>query len=110
MRSIRATVAGAFLFASLSVPALADNLDRKLEVINQTGFTIVAFYGSHTDAGTWEENIFGGEVLASGQSVVVNFDDGTGYCVFDIRAEFDDGDVLEEYGVNVCELETFTYE
>ncbi len=48
-------------------------------------------------------------MLPSGNSVVINFDDGTGYCIFDLRAEFEDGDVLEKFGVNVCELGSFTY-
>jgi hypothetical protein len=30
--------------------------------------------------------------------------------MFDFRAVFDDGDVLERGDVNICEIGTFTYE
>lgn len=103
----------AFIAISLMVIGLgtasADNLDRRVRIVNNTGFTIVRFYGSHTDANSWQEDIFGNDILRSGNSMVVNFDDGTGYCIFDFRAEFDDGDVLEKFGVNVCEIGTFNY-
>jgi len=47
--------------------------------------------------------------LPAGRSVVINIDDGTGYCVFDFKAVFDDGEELEKYGNNVCELSEFNY-
>ena len=104
---IRLALATARAIAT-ALPAAA--LDRRVRIINNTGFTIVEFYGSNTRSDTWEEDILGSDVLPSGSSVVINFDDATGYCMFDFRAVFDDGDVLERGGVNVCETETFTYE
>jgi hypothetical protein len=104
---IRLALATALAIAT-ALPAAA--LDRRVRIINNTGFTIVEFYGSNTGSDTWEEDILGSDVLPSGSSVVINFDDATGYCMFDFRAVFDDGDVLERGGVNVCETETFTYE
>lgn len=100
-------LAAALAFTS-AAPALS--LDRRVTIINNTGFTIVRFFGSNTGSGSWEEDILGEDVLPSGSSVVINFDDSTGYCMFDFRAEFEDGDVLERGGVNVCEIGTFTYE
>ena len=104
---IRLALSAALTLAT-ALPAAA--LDRRVRIINNTGFTIVEFYGSNTGSDTWEEDILGSDVLPSGSSVVINFDDATGYCMFDFRAVFDDGDVLERGGVNVCETETFTYE
>lgn len=97
----------AVMFAGLAAPASA--LDRNVRIINQTGYTIVEFYGSNKGSDSWEEDILGADVLPSGSSVVINFDDGTGYCVFDFRAIFSDGDVLEKFGINVCEVGEFTY-
>lgn len=96
------------LSLTTALPALA--LDRRVTIINNTGYTIVRFYGSNTGSKSWEEDILGEDVLPSGSSVVINFDDATGYCMFDFRAEFEDGDVLERAGVNICEIATFTYE
>jgi hypothetical protein len=60
-------------------------------------------------AGSWEEGVLGADVLASGNSRIVDFDDGTGYCRFDLRAVFDDGAVLEREDVNICEIGTYNY-
>ena len=98
----------AALALATALPAAA--LDRRVEIINNTGFTIVEFYGSNTGSDSWEEDILGPDVLPSGASVVINFDDASGYCMFDFRAVFEDGDVLERARVNVCETATFTYE
>ena len=94
---------------SLAVAAPAVALDRKVTIINNTGFTIVNFFGSNTGTQSWEEDILGNDVLPSGSSVVVNFDDASGYCKFDFLAVFDDGDQLIKENINICEISTFTY-
>jgi len=111
MTSVYKTALAAVIFAMalLSSVGSASALDRRVRIINNTGYTIVRFYGSHQDATTWQEDILGNDVLPSGSSVTINFDDGTGYCMFDFRAEFEDGDVLEKYGINICEIGSFTY-
>jgi hypothetical protein len=103
---VRPAAAVAFVL-SLSMPALA--LDRHVKIINETTFDIVEFYGSQVNAKTWEEDILGKDILRAGQSVDVNFDDGTGYCMFDFRAVFKDGDELVRKNINVCEIGTYRY-
>lgn len=83
--------------------------DRRVRIINDTGYAMVQFFGSNKGTNSWEEDILGRQVLPSGSSVVVDFDDGTGYCVFDFRAFFSDGDGLVRNGVNVCETGSFRY-
>ena len=107
MRALYAFALSAALALSTTAPALS--LDRRVTIVNKTGFTIVRFYGSNSGSKSWEEDILGDDILPSGSSVVINFDDATGYCMFDFRAEFEDGDVLERADVNVCEIATFTY-
>jgi hypothetical protein len=97
----------AVLSVAAAFPALA--LDRRVTIINNTGYTIVNFFGSNTGTNSWEEDILGRDVLPSGSSVVINFNDGTGYCMFDFLAIFDDGEQLIREGVNICEISTFTY-
>ncbi len=103
----RSSAAAAALLFFLSMPAQA--LDRHVKIINDTGFDIVHFYGSQVDAKTWEEDILGQDLLAAGDSVDINFDDGTGYCMFDFRAVFEDGDELVRKNINVCEIGTYRY-
>jgi hypothetical protein len=83
--------------------------DRRVRIINNTGYDIVRFYGSNKGSKSWEEDILGNSILPSGSSVNVNFDDGTGYCKFDLKAVFEDGDVLVKNNVNICEIGSFTY-
>jgi hypothetical protein len=94
---------------SLTLALPANALERNVTVINDTDFTIVRFYGSNKGSDSWEEDILGSDVLAPHSKVSINFDDGTGYCKFDFRAEFNDGDVLVRKDINICEIDSFTY-
>ncbi len=92
----------------LVVAGPAAALDRKVTIVNNSGITISYFYGSNVGTTFWEEDLLASDVLANGASVVVNFDDTTGYCRFDFRAIFDDGTEIVKKDVNVCEVATFT--
>lgn len=87
----------------------ASALDRRVRINNHSSYDIVEFYASNKDATTWEEDILGKSILPAGKSVVINIDDGTGYCIYDFRAIFEDGDEVVKYGNNVCELSDFNY-
>ena len=82
--------------------------NRNVLIVNQTGRTIFRFYGSNVGTNSWEEDILGANVLPSGRSVNINFDDGTGYCNFDFKIEFADGSSLIENNINVCRVGTYT--
>jgi hypothetical protein len=106
---MKKTVAGlalAFLAASV-VNAWA--LDRRVQINNETSYDIVEFYASNTGTTDWEEDILGSDVLQSGQSVMINIDDGQGYCKFDFLAVFEDGDQVVSSDNNVCELSQFSF-
>jgi hypothetical protein len=100
-------LAAAAIATLSALPALAE--DRRVEIVNATEVTMTQFYGSNQKTDSWEEDILGDDVLLPGETVVINFDDSTGYCVFDFRAVFEDGDEVVERGINVCETGTFTY-
>jgi hypothetical protein len=84
-------------------------LDRRVRIINNSSYDIHEFYASSVGAKTWEEDILGSDILTSGSDVVINIDDGTGYCKYDFRAVFEDGDEVVSDSVNVCEISEFTY-
>ncbi len=84
-------------------------LDRKVQINNQTSYTIVEFYASNTGTSNWEEDILGSDVLPAGSSVMINIDDGSGFCKYDFLAVFDDGDQLVSADNNVCELASFNF-
>ena len=106
-RHIVTALAALAVTATTAIPAFA--LDRRVKIVNDTGYVLVEFYGSNKGSTSWEEDILGRDVLRSGSSVMINFDDGTGYCKFDFKAIFDDGDELIRKGVNICEIGTYTY-
>lgn len=92
---------------AVALPAQAE--DRRVTIVNNTGYTITNFYGSNTGANSWQEDILGKDMLPPGGSVVINFDDSTGYCMFDFRAVFEDGDEIVDEKIDVCTIGTFTY-
>ncbi len=109
-RKFRAAAAIAvFAAASLLTAASASAEDRRVRIINETRYTIVRFYASNVSENDWEEDILGRDVLRPGQSVTVNVDDGTGYCLYDFKAVFDDGDELVRSRIDVCKISSYRY-
>ena len=104
---LAAVTAAGILSAAFANPAAA--LNRVVTIINQTGFVMVEFYGSNKGRDSWEEDILGYDVLGGYESVDIDFDDGTGYCIFDFKAVFSDEEEVVSKGINVCEIPTFTY-
>jgi hypothetical protein len=82
--------------------------NRNLTIINNTGQDIIRFYGSNSGRTSWEEDILGQDILPRGRSVNINFDDGSGACTFDFKAELRNGSTRETYGVDVCRVSSVT--
>lgn len=87
----------------------ANAQDRNVNIINETSYDIVEFYASNVGERDWEEDILGPDILESGASVMIDIDDGTGYCKYDFMAIFDDGDEVIKEDVNVCEISSFRF-
>lgn len=100
-------LAGAALFTLFGAGVQeAAAADRRILVINDTSVPMVTFNASNVTRRSWEEDILGQRVLNPGERVVVNINDGTGSCRFDLRAVFADKDVVVRRDFNVC---TSTY-
>lgn len=87
----------------------ASALDRRVRIHNDTSYDIHYFYASNTGSRSWEEDILGDSVLPAGYNVIVNIDDGSGYCKFDFKAVFEDGSEAVSANNNVCELVDFYF-
>lgn len=87
----------------------ASALDRHVRINNETSYDIIEFYASNTGTNSWEEDILGRDILPAGYSVMINIDDGTGYCKYDFLAVFEDGDKVTSPNNNVCELSEFSF-
>ena len=84
-------------------------LDRRVQINNTSSYDIVEFYASNTGSKSWEEDILGRNILPAGSSVVINIDDGSGYCKYDFLAVFSDGQQVQSGDNNVCELSQFSF-
>jgi len=102
---MRNTLALAALSLSLAVPAMAQ--ERSVQIVNESGFTITSFFASTMGAADWQEDVLGGQAVASGQTATVNFAD-TGECTYSFRAVFDDGDEAIQ-DIDVCSVTSVTY-
>lgn len=105
-------VAAALAIAAVSGVASAqsnDGMNRNVRIINDTGRTIMYFYASRQGVNSWEEDMLGSDVLADGQSVNANIDDGSRACRYDFKAVFDNNQSVERYNINVCEISTYTF-
>ena len=80
----------------------SDGRDRHVVVRNDTQTTLFRLYGSNVNRSSWEEDVLGSDVLAAGQSINVNWDDGSCECMFDFKAEFSDSTETVRRGFNVC--------
>lgn len=97
------TIGIAWLAMLPAMTAMAqDRRDRRMDIINDTGRAVNNFYATNTTVKNWGRDLLGQDVIAPGQSYRLDFNDGTGHCVFDLRAVLDNGRFFERYRVNVC--------
>lgn len=85
-----------------------DRQDRRMVIVNESGRVIREFYATNTGVEKWGRDLLGDQMIPPGERYVFNFDDGTGYCMFDFRAVLDNGRPIERYRVNVCEYVAWT--
>lgn len=100
---------GAAILAMAGGAAMAQQYNRMVRVHNETDQTIVYLYSTNTGTNDWGEDILGADTIGAGRTILVDFDDGSGYCRMDIRAEFADGSEAELRRVNVCEVNDVTF-
>lgn len=83
--------------------------DRHVTIHNNTGLTLYRFYSTNSGASKWGSDVMGSSTLPNGSSMRLNFDNAKGYCVFDFRAVFEDGTVLQRANVDVCDIGDYYY-
>jgi hypothetical protein len=85
-----------------------DRYDRRMVVVNNSKYVIREFYATNSGVNVWGRDLLGRDVIHPGQRYIFNFDDGSGFCMFDFRAVLENGRPLERYRVNVCEYSSWT--
>lgn len=90
----------------LTAPASSSQTESlSFTLNNDTDYTLVALYISVPRTNDWEEDIFGADVLGSGESIEISVEDGLEDCVYDLKAEFSDGDDVILTRTDLCELD-----
>lgn len=97
----------AALTCAYSAPAAAEDLEFLL--VNNSSSALTGFYVSAASSEHWEENLLEGSILASDYEVTVVIADGTTACIYDIRGVFQNGDVVEDLALDLCELGEYTF-
>jgi len=82
--------------------------NRRVRIINNASSSIYHFYASNVDSESWEEDILGDKVIPPKKSAMINIDDGTGHCWYDLKAVLHDGRSAIRRKFNVCTQATWT--
>jgi hypothetical protein len=90
----------------LATPAVAQDLAFTLH--NKSSYHVIEFYTSPSEVDDWEEDVLGDDILRAGRSLRITIADGRTQCVYDVRFVFDDGDEVEDHGIDLCETGSYT--
>lgn len=83
--------------------------NRRVRIVNEASSAIRYFYASNVDSGRWEEDLLGPlNVILPDHYIVANIDDGTGHCLYDLRAVLYDGREAITRNFNVCTQSSWT--
>jgi hypothetical protein len=98
------------VMGTLSVPADADSYNRHVRIYNHTSQAIYNIYGTNVNDSNFGPDRLGDDTVAPGASYEVNFDDGSGECLYDLKIVLRDHSEIIRRHINVCEIETWTVE
>ena len=98
----------ASLSASLAIASSASAADTRMVVVNSTNHTLVNVYASRISDPHYHGDWLGDRELAPGQSTVIDFDDGAGDCLMDVKGVFSDNTYVH-IQANVCTDDTVTF-
>lgn len=105
LRTVSALSAALFLAAA---PA-AQAQDLYFDLYNNTSDTLMELYISPSNVDSWEEDVLGLNVLGAYEATQVIIADGRGDCIYDILGVFANGDQVDDYGVDLCNLGSYEF-
>jgi hypothetical protein len=83
--------------------------DRRFVLVNRGDRTIVQVQASNIGESSYDPiDLLSDEVVRPGESIVVEPDNPQGWCRFDLRITFRNGDSQEVNDVNMCEITALT--
>ena len=94
---------------TLATSAIALASDITFTLYNETSVTLTELYLSPSNVDDWEEDILGTDVLEARGVINVTVEDGRTDCIYDFLGVFADNDMVEDYGVDICTLESYSF-
>ena len=94
--------------ASPTFAQAGDGFDRRLLIDNRSGQTVMYVRGSPTAAASFGADRIPDRTLGHGDTAVVDFDSGTGDCMYDLRVTLANGQNVDRMNVNVCRVSRWT--
>jgi hypothetical protein len=82
--------------------------DYRVRVVNNSSESIYYIYATNRDSGRWDVDLLGSSTIPPGNSRIINLDDYSGYCMYDLKAVSAYGAEWVRWNVNVCSLGTWT--
>lgn len=105
-RRLRAFLAASILLAA---PTAAAAGDLTLQVSNLKDAPLVAFRVTRAGGGgPWGHNLLAGAWVPPGGLVDVDITRGRDVCRYDVRAEFENGETVEDRGLDLCAVDAYT--
>lgn len=102
-----ALLASVATLALAAQPILAQNVEFSL--VNESSHTLTYFYTSPSISSDWGNDLFEEiGILEPGYMATVFIGDGSDECLYDFRFETAEGGELEDYEIDICELDSYT--
>lgn len=81
----------------------SDGHQRWFDVVNASRTTAIhSVYATHRDHATFGQDLLGRHMIAPGHQMRVQPNFHQGYCIFDVRVQYEDGRQVTRWGVNLC--------
>lgn len=105
----RARPLTALALAVVVAAGTASANERLLRVNNLADATIIRLYVSPSGAEDWGADVLSSGRLEPGESMLLDYDDGSGNCVFDVKALYTTDEVSTLFAVNFCEIDDLNF-
>lgn len=93
----------------LAMPSHATAQNRAVKIVNEASTPIYHLYVTNVGDDDWGPDQLGAfETIGYDRYRIFNMDDGTGYCMFDLKAVLSDGRVAIRRNFNVCRESSWT--
>ena len=107
-KMVRTIASLAIVAAMIGSAGSASAANRQVRVTNRTNHALTSLYASGTHYAHYRDWL-GRSVLYPGESMLIDFSDGSGDCSLVMVGHFNDNEDVTHYGVNVCRLSSVEF-